>query len=233
MRAPDTLKPDTACAAITPPGGPTAMTIKDPTPDAAQAREDLCRFLAACYYEPAPEFAEDRLFESMHVAASAIEPGLAAQVLRLGEAFAAQDLETLLVDYTRLFLGPVQPLAPPYGSRWLSDESTLMQESTLAVRELYRQGGFEIDDEFQDLPDHVAVELEFLYLLTFVENSQMRTAEGARLATRALRQRFLREHLGAWIVPFTQAMAAGAQTPFYRELAALTEQIVRAEAAAE
>ncbi len=233
MRAPDTLVTETTRPVAFAPVALSSMTMDDPMTDVAEAREDLCRYLAACYYEPAPEFAEDRLFESMQRAAEVLGPDLAAQARRVGEAFAAQDLETLLVDYTRLFLGPVQPLAPPYGSRWLSGETTLMQDSTLAVRELYRQGGFEIDDAFQDLPDHVAVELEFLYLLTFTENSQVRMADGALPATRSLRQRFLREHLGAWIVPFTQAIAAGAQTAFYRELATLTEQIVQAEAAAE
>ena len=88
-------------------------------PDQAGAREDLCRYLAGCYYEPGPEFAEEGLFDSMLAAASRIDPGLAEHARRLGEAFAAQDLQTLLVDYTRLFLGPVQTLAKPYGSVWL------------------------------------------------------------------------------------------------------------------
>ena len=35
------------------------------------ARADLCRLLAACYYQPGPEFAEERVFDSMRVAAAA------------------------------------------------------------------------------------------------------------------------------------------------------------------
>ena len=42
------------------------------------ARADLCRFLAACYYEPGPEFAEEKLFESMQAAASRVHPDFAA-----------------------------------------------------------------------------------------------------------------------------------------------------------
>ena len=46
------------------------VTMSDFDPDRASAREDLCRFLAACYYEPGPEFAEEKLFDSMLAAAS-------------------------------------------------------------------------------------------------------------------------------------------------------------------
>jgi TorA maturation chaperone TorD len=107
-----------------------------------------------------------------------------------------------------------------------------MQDSTMAVTELYREGGFDVSDEFRDLPDHVAAELEFLYLLLF--RSAQAAAVGdmeARTAATALRNRFLREHLGAWIEPFARAMRKGAETDFYRALADLTEAFVRREAA--
>ena len=96
-------------------------------------RADFCRFLAACYYEPGAEFAEEKLFDSMAGAAGRIDPDLAKGVRRLGEAFSAAPPEALLVDYTRLFLGPVDALAKPYGCVWMGTEKTLMQESTMAV----------------------------------------------------------------------------------------------------
>ena len=48
--------------------------MSDYDPDQATARADLCRFLCACYYEPAPEFAEENLFDSMLVAARRVHP---------------------------------------------------------------------------------------------------------------------------------------------------------------
>lgn len=205
--------------------------MSENTPDsasAASARADLCRFLCACHYEPAVEFVEEKMFDSMIEAAGRIDPELGERARKLGQAFAAQDMQTLLIDYTRLFLGPGQPLAQPYGSCWLSGQTTLMQESTMAVLELYEQGGFEIDEEFRDLPDHVAVELEFLYLLIFTQN-QARASGNVNdlVATQALQRRFLGEHLGAWISPFAQAVEAGAETAFYRELAGFTERFVQ------
>ena len=200
-------------------------------PQQAVARADLCRYLAACYYEPGPEFTEEGLFGSMLDAAARVDPDLAAHARRLGDAYTAQDAQTLLVDYTRLFLGPVDPRARPYGSFWLSGEATLMQESTVAVLELYGQGGFEIDEEFRELPDHVAVELEFLYLLIFKQNQAKALGRRDELAAaERLQQEFLGVHLGAWIDPFTAAVRAGAETPFYRELAAFTARFVRMQA---
>ena len=198
------------------------------------ARENLSRFLAACYYQPAPEFAEERVFDSMRDAATRIHPDLAAHARRLGEEFSAIGPDSLLVDYTRLFLGPADIVAKPYGSVWLDGEKTLMRDSTMAVQELYREGGFEIDEDFRELPDHIAAELEFLYLLIYRENEARRNDNPEGLTAMAgLRKRFLDEHLGSWVGPFTAAVKAGAQSGFYRELAELTDRFVKMEEASE
>lgn len=193
-------------------------------PIQAAARADFCRFLAACYYEPAPEFAQEKLFDSMAAAGELIGVEFDAGARRLGMAFAAEGMEGLLVDYTRLFLGPVDARANPYGSVWMGPDGLAMQDSTMAVVALYEEGGFELAEDFRDLPDHVAAELEFLYLLLFREGRA-----GADDAL-VLRKRLLGEHLGRWIGPFTDAVRAGAQCAFYRELAELTNRFVAMEA---
>jgi TorA maturation chaperone TorD len=197
----------------------------------AAARADLCRLLAACYYEPDTAFAEEKVFDVMATAAAAIDPELATAARRLGAAFAADTLQDLLVDYTRLFLGPMQALAKPYGSVWLDAKAELMQESTLALLALYAEAGFDIADDFRDLPDHVAAELEFLYLLIYREAAaRSRNDKSALAAGIAVRRRFFDQHLGRWAEPFTAAIRQSAQTGFYRELAALTARLVASEA---
>jgi TorA maturation chaperone TorD len=194
------------------------------------ARADLSRLLAACFYEPAAEFAEEKVFDAMVAAADGIAPDLGAAARRLAQAFAADDLQTLLVDYTRLFLAPEGPLAQPYGSVWLTGAQPLMQESTLAIIALYDEGGFELAEDFRDLPDHVAAELEFLYALIFREAQALQQEDGGSAdAARALRRRLLAEHLGRSTPPFAVAMRAGAQTAFYRELATLTALFIERE----
>ena len=193
----------------------------------ALAREDLCRFLAACYYEPEPAFEEEGMFDALLVAARLVGDDFVPHAQALGNAFRSADPQALLRDYTRLFLGPTVILAKPYGSVWLDAEKTLMGDSTLAVLDLYREADFEMDEEFKDLPDHIAVELEFLYLLIFRENAARQAGDAAQLAaTLNLQQRFLTQHLGAWAGRFTDALQAGAQCGFYRTLAMLTEKFV-------
>lgn len=199
-------------------------------PDQALARQELCRFLAGCYYEPGPEFAEERLFESIAAAAQRISPELGEHAQRLAQAFAVAPLQDLLVDYTQLFVGAPQAQAKPYASVWLSTDPELMQDSTMALLKLYEQGGFEMDEDFRDLPDHVAVELEFLYLLNFQLN-QARAVDdtAAAQAVEVLRTAFLVGHLGRWLGGFILAVHHNAQTDFYRELAEFTELFVRLE----
>jgi putative dimethyl sulfoxide reductase chaperone len=196
----------------------------------AVAREIFCRLLAACYYQPGAEFAEERVFPSMHEAATAIDAELAATASRLAPTFAAMPADELLLDYTRLFLGPNDILAKPYGSVWLSGEKPLMQNDTMAVLDLYRQGGFELADDFRELPDHVAAELEFLYLLIFRENRARRDGDEDALASATgLRRRLLAEHLGRWMPPFTAAMRQNATSDFYRHVADLTGRFTALE----
>jgi TorA maturation chaperone TorD len=194
------------------------------------AKEDFCRLLSACYYQPGPEFAEEDVFGTLARTAALIDPAMEGKSRRLGEAFASEPADTLLLDYTRLFLGPFDILAKPYGSVWMEGEKVVMGDSTMAVLDLYREGGFELDENFREVPDHIAAELEFLYLLLFQENEARRSgnAEGVEKASN-LRRRFLQNHLGRWVAPFTEAMNAGADTAFYKTLAELTELFVHTE----
>ena len=122
----------------------------------------------------------------------------------------------------------VTPPRPAFSTRALR---VGMGESTMAVQALYREGGFDIGAEFREPPDHIAAELEFLYLLMFRENEAQREGKPDALeAKTALRERFLDEHLGRWAGPFSAAVKAGAQTIFYRQLAELTQRFVGMQA---
>lgn len=203
-------------------------------PEKAAARADLCRLLAACYYEPDADLAGMHVLEDMVAAAQRLDPALAGSARKLGEAFAGHDLKVLRADYEQLFAGPGQALVPPQGSHWLGDAASQGEESTAALLALYQEGGFEIEDGMTEAPDHVALELEFLYRLTAKQNEALQAGWDAEVlkAWQHLQRLFLRSHLGAWSGRFSAAVKDKAHTPFYRELAELTERFVRIELAA-
>lgn len=203
-------------------------------PNAARtaARADLCRLLAACYYQPGPEFVEEDAFGSMQAAAIQLSTGMVPSVQAMARSFASQSLEELLVDYTRLFLNPTGPLAAPYESFWLGEKDpTRTQQVTQTVTTTYGEGGFELSDEFRDLPDHIAAELEYLYTLIFNEARADASNDAAgKSKASEMRKRFVAAHLGRWVGPFAAAVGSAAETSYYRTLAALTERFVALEA---
>lgn len=58
---------------------------------------------------------------------------------------------------------------PPYGSLFTAIDSEKRLEEMLAIKEFYQSHGVDIADSFDDLPDHLCVELEFMQLLCFRE----------------------------------------------------------------
>ena len=197
------------------------------------ARADLCRLLAACYYQPGPEFAEERVFDAMQIAAAEIDADMESLARAMGEAFTAQPLDELQVDYTRLFLNPSGPLAAPYESAWIAGRDPMhVDEITQSVLGSYREGGYDVDPGFRDLPDHIAAELEFLYTLIFREARAAASGnEAERQEVIGLRRRFVQQHVGRWIGPFAAALRDGGNTTLYRALGDLSERVVESERA--
>lgn len=194
-------------------------------------RADVFRLLASCFYQPDRQlFIEERLGENLYEAVRQNFPqseGLARQV---AEALHATNQDDLLLDYARLFLGPFEIFAHPYGSVYLDGEKVVMGNSTLAVKAFYAEQGLGLDDDFHELPDHIAVELEFLYLLYFREDEARNSGDADAIAQAVeIRRRFLDQHLGRWVASFTARMQEHAGTDFYRLLAALCADCVTAQ----
>jgi TorA maturation chaperone TorD len=193
------------------------------------ARADIYRLLSACYYQPEESFLEEEVFSQLKPALSKAHTSGVIEASGLDDSFRASGVEALLLDYSRLFLGPFSILAKPYGSVYLDGEKVVMGDSTMQALELYREGGFDVAEDFREMPDHIAVELEFLYLLSFRIGQESDDEEQTRLV--ALKHRFLENHLGRWVGTLSAAIRNGAETDFYKLLADLTEAFVREDIA--
>jgi len=130
------------------------------------------------------------------------------------------DLIKLRVDFARLFVGPYRLLAPPYGSIYLEGDHKVMENSTVDVRERYREAGLDISENFKDAPDHIAVELEFMYFLIFKEIEAIHSDTPEAAYEQLCRQKsFLQDHLALWAAEFVGSVKRHAETDFYRNLA--------------
>ena len=128
-------------------------------------------------------------------------------------------LEDVQVEYTRLFIGPLEPPVLLYGSCHLLPTPSVMSEETLAVRDAYRKSGLVVE-RLNSLPDdHLGVELEFLFALTRAAADADDEMETMRLL--AERSQFIQRHLAAWGRQVADQITKETQDPFFRALGSL------------
>lgn len=197
-----------------------------------QHRADVYRLLSACFYEPEDCFAEEDVFGQLASSLSALGNPLAQQAERMGTEFRATRPEQLIVEYSHLFMGPFDIPAKPYGSVYLDGEKVVMGDSTINAREFYAKAEFEIADGFCELPDHITVELEFLYLLSFKQLEALSVQNDEDYQSyRSLELEFLEVHLGRWVSDFCRNIRDNTEVEYYRCLADITEAFVLAQRA--
>lgn len=194
-----------------------------------ELRSTAYKLLSDCYRIPDPELPVT--FNRLQSIISELTEDIPESGIMHMSAGSIPDIDILKRDHARLFVGPFTPLAPPYGSMYLDKTDHLMTESTMQVQQWYASEGLETG--ISEVPDHLRIELEFMYLLAFrqqQEEIEMQNV-GNRSDTTATtyrdkQMRFLEEHLGGWIQAFAQKVNRHAQTDFYRVLASLTKQWV-------
>ena len=194
-------------------------------------RGDCYKLLAACFYLPQrEEFLQEDLFGALSASLEKVCPDAGRSSEEMGEAFRRSRSEELEVDYAKLFVGPFGLKAPPYGSLYLDEGHRVMGDSTMEVIQAYRKMGVSIDDAFTELPDHIAVELEFMYYLIHQEVAHLdcsRTEAGQRYMK--TQEEFLGDFLLPWIPPFCEKIRQGTETAFYRALADCVSTFLRGD----
>jgi TorA maturation chaperone TorD len=128
--------------------------------------------------------------------ATGIEASAAAEALqRLGTSDLDEADEAWLVRYSRLFL------VPPVGvtlNTGIYLDGALGGQSVRMMEECYASAGFARSERFRDLPDHVAVQFEFLGAL--LERAELGDQGAAELAAE-----FAITFVAHWIEPLRTA----------------------------
>jgi putative dimethyl sulfoxide reductase chaperone len=196
----------------------------------AATREDVYRLLAACYYSPTPALLEEDCCGSMAVLLEVVAPDAAKYAADAVVAAGNSSLDALAVEHARLFIGPFQLVAPPYGSIYLDDAKTVMGDSTARVAAFYHSCGLHLADDFHELPDHFAVELEFMSYLAFKQREAEASGDNDEV-TRvvSLQKEFLDRFLMPWLEPFTSAIVNDGEAPFYQAIARCTAAFINTD----
>ncbi len=164
----------------------------------ALARASVYRLLSLAFTYPTADL-HAQLEDAVDVAlvgASLLTPGTASGVEALRRALSGTSATDLERSYQSVFTLSYNEDCPPYETAFSAGHVFQQTQHQADVAGFYRAFGVVPQG---DRPDHLAVELEFAYLLALKE-AQAR-ADGNRSGwqtTRAAHRAFMREHLGRW-----------------------------------
>lgn len=140
----------------------------------------------------------------------------------------------LAVDFSKAFLGSgidTYSAAYPFESVYTSEKRLLMQDARDEVKVIYRANGLDKAESWTIGEDHIAVEFEFMRILSARAAKALRSGNMDRAFSQINTQRnFLAEHIATWVPVFTADARSFAGTLFYEGLADLTEGFVEEEA---
>lgn len=193
---------------------------------------DSYRLLAACFYQPERGmFVEEKVCESLGEVLSHLCPEAEEAATKMGNALVRTNDEDLSVEYARLFVGPFELAAPPYGSVYLEKQRRVMGETTMATLKKYQEAGLFLDADLKEPPDHIALELEFMHYLSARISGALQGEDGGRVSSlRQRRTEFLDSFLGQWVGPFCASIKEATENDYYRALSdCLTAVIACAE----
>ena len=136
------------------------------------------------FWTQLPDFGDDGVASSL---------GRCAQVARsLSELEPARAIESVSVEYTRLFVGPPSPAAAPWETFYRNEDVTVgFGEATFQMRTLLREAGLELANENRQYEDHLGIELLYLSVLCG-RIAQGRSVEIERVIA------FIDEHPASW-----------------------------------
>lgn len=179
------------------------------------ARASLYNFLAAAFGDPPTAEFMTAVAEMM----PEVEPA---------------PLDELHRAYTRLFVGPGAGYVPPYASvylnRPLNGKPQLWGPEATVVEARYREAGREVAPGQPRVPDHLALELQFMQHLCAREAEATVRGDAVEAARwRECQHTFLRDHLWPWLPRFVARLSGAEAHPVYRALADFMLAFVQSE----
>ncbi len=227
---PATTSPTTAQS--TPMSDPGSIPELGPAADLdlLLARADAYRLAAAALRDPDGPTAGELELEALLGALGAL--GLEVSVEQRATLARIVDRAARAAEHRRLFGHTVAHGCPPYETEFGRSHVFAQVQELADITAFYAAFGLR-PTPHQERPDHLAVELEFVGLLTLkTALAQARgEAERARIALEAT-ARFLTDHLGRWLPALVGLTARRSVAPGIAALLGLVEALVTEHARA-
>jgi TorA maturation chaperone TorD len=183
------------------------------------ARAGIFNIFTALLCQPEKDLVEnDDIFHTLKSALNIVNPDCSIIVGQMQKAVKQNTVQELLVEYTRLFIGPFKTLVPPYSSLYFGNE-TLMSDQTVWVINCYRKSGLEFNEKIKDVPDHVTVETEFIYFLIHNEIQELYAGNRDKSFSLWENQReFYEKHYKKWVPEFCTKVASETNNEYFKLL---------------
>jgi TorA maturation chaperone TorD len=139
------------------------------------------------------------------------------------------DRKPLVNEYNRLFL--VKPKVPPYETTYLKLTGQSQGMIGADLSGIYGSAGLVVSPEMNELPDHIAVQLEFMSFLCKKESTALQENNQPDLIAAQQEQRsFLNNHLARWFPSFAKKALEEANSDLlYRQVVETTFGFLRNE----
>lgn len=137
-------------------------------------------------------------------------------------------VEQVSVEYTRLFVGPPKPAAPPWETMYRSDNVTVgFGDPTFEMRRLLREAGLQLSNVNHQYEDHMGLEL--LYLSVLCDRLATALAEGGEgepdELAKAVRS-FAAAHPASWIDGFSDRVEEAFPSGYFSRLLRLCKELL-------
>lgn len=144
-------------------------------------------------------------------------------------------VDELQKDYSRSFVGhgnTAYSAAYPYESVYRTHKRLMMQAPRDQVLAIYRSEKLDKCPEWRESEDHIAVEFEFMRIMTNRQIDALRDGDRRKARSYAVTQRnFLEDHVAMWLPMFLRDMHKFAETDFYQGVCYLTRGFIQEDRA--
>ncbi len=139
-------------------------------------------------------------------------------------------VQQVSVEYTRLFVGPPSPAAPPWETMYRSADATAgFGEATFEMRRLLREAGLQLSNENNQYEDHMGIELLYLSVMSGRVADAIEAAGDAGPLIREVGS-FAEERPLSWVWPFRERVGEAFPGGYFSCLLQLAEMLLRCRA---